>query len=504
MTTPPLPQVREGDVLAGRYRIGALIGVGGYGQVYRATQLPLGREVAIKVVNENDRELFARFEREATIARKLEHPNTVRVLDYGTTPDGFPFIALELLRGSSVHELLGAWGSLDADVALEVTAQVLKSLAEAHALGIVHRDIKPENVFVTSHVGEPVFVKLLDFGIAKEIRSTEKQLTVNGEAVGTPNYMSPEQVMGMATDGRSDLYAVGLMLAEMVTGNTVFEGGPKTLIHAQLGQAPVPLEAAVRGSIVGPIVERAVQRRPRERYQSAEEMLVEVEAALLRARRDRISSPEADRTESVPESVEPSPKLAPPTRVVEPTLQPAAQRGFAPIIQQPPIPSAVFVALFVGGAIIVLLMAVVAILWMRPPQRDDRRPPEDEDAVPRKRADKSPRNVLDPRAKALKTKSISAIRRAVIAAGYEITVDGPPENGNVAHTLVVQKLPCVGPIVMMDLGDAETLQRTAKSTLATGAGVLVDGTTMVMVSINSAHASPDLECTRAVTRLLGD
>jgi eukaryotic-like serine/threonine-protein kinase len=161
----------------------------------RATQLPLGREVAIKIVNARDSELAARFVREAAIIRTLEHPNTVRVLDIGTTPEGDPFLVLELLRGQDLDQLLGQQGCVSLEVALDITAQVLKSLAEAHEKGIVHRDIKPGNVFITSHFGEPLFVKVLDFGIAKQLRSGEK-LTALGETLGTPSYMAPEQAMG--------------------------------------------------------------------------------------------------------------------------------------------------------------------------------------------------------------------------------------------------------------------------------------------------------------------
>ena len=526
---PPVdPAVREGEVLAGRYRIGALIGAGGYGRVYKAVQLPLGREIAIKIVLADDRDLVARFAREAAIAQRLEHPNTVRVLDAGVTADGLPFLALELLRGSSVHDLLNAHGPLDIDTALEVTAQVLKSLAEAHEKGIVHRDIKPENVFVTSHFGEPVFVKVLDFGIAKEMKSTGQQLTVNGEAVGTPNYMPPEQVMGMPTDGRTDLYAVGLLLAEMVTGNTVFEGGQHTLLRAQLGASPVPLEESVRGSAVGPIVERAVQRRPTERYQSAGDMLSAVEV-LLGDRRAR-SRAQAAPPHPLPAAA--SPPTGTPTAsdvvVTRPVLQSLPPRprppgpGFAgpslaePGFAAPTVPlqrgrapaSKLLVALIVVGAVIGALatLAVIIVVSSNGVQSRSETTSTDEQPTTKLRHDapvpSSVRQQLDPRVKPLKTVSLDEIRRALRGGGYSITVDDLQGTNEFAHTFVAQQLPCVGTVIRMALDDPETMHRTVDANLADGAIVLVDGSTMVSVTIHTGKQWRDPECTRDVARLL--
>ncbi len=273
------PVLRIGDLLEGRYRIEQQIGEGGHGTIFRATQLPLGREVAIKVVTVVDAELLARFAREAEIAQRLEHPNTIRILDFGKTPSGSPYLALELLRGQTLHELLCAQGGQSAAAALTVIEQVLKSLAEAHQKGVVHRDIKPENVFISAQVGEPLFVKVLDFGIAKQM-SDKPGLTAVGDAIGTPSYMAPEQVMGMPVDARTDIYAVGLLLAEIVTGRTVFEqGGNMTIMRVQLSREEVALSAVVRSSVVGPIVERAVRKMPKERYQSALEMIEAVRQA---------------------------------------------------------------------------------------------------------------------------------------------------------------------------------------------------------------------------------
>jgi len=283
-------------VLVGRYRIEQLIGAGSYGAVYRAVQLPLGREVAIKVVCTRYDDGVARFEREAAIAQRLEHPHTVRVYDHGTTPSGLPFLVLELLRGRSLERVIAEEGPRSADSALQITAQILKSLMEAHALGIIHRDIKPANVFITSHPGEPTFVKLLDFGLAKELtaRSGSKPqaaLTRVGEVMGTPSYMSPEQVTGSALSASCDLYAVGLVLVEMLSAKTLFDG-PSVLAIAMAQASPKPaqLPPEVVGSLAEPVVRRAIEKRADKRYATAAEMLADVERALRPRMKTKSSS----------------------------------------------------------------------------------------------------------------------------------------------------------------------------------------------------------------------
>jgi serine/threonine-protein kinase len=284
----------QGAILAGRYRLEELLGEGGFGVVYRATQMPLGRAVAVKLMQPSFSDDGARFAQEAALAQRLEHPNTVRILDFGVLPDGRPFIVWELLRGQTVAELLTRSGPLPDAIARHVAAQVLKSLMEAHALGIVHRDIKPANVFVAAHPGEPYFVKVLDFGIAKDLGkkgpadpaartlaewSTNASDTRGSQLMGTPRYMAPEQAMGEPVGADTDVYAVGLLLAEMLTGEPVWGGEDgMAILMATASPAPVPLSERVQASPLGTVVERATRKRRHERFATAGAMLAELEA----------------------------------------------------------------------------------------------------------------------------------------------------------------------------------------------------------------------------------
>ena len=270
----------EGDILEGRYRLNELLGEGGFGAVYKATQLNIDREVAIKLVlpqlvaMENGLE---RFEREAKVAKRLEHPNTVRMYDYGHTPDGVPYIAWELLRGKELGEALKTEGPMSPERVVRIISQSLKALMEAHSMGIVHRDIKPANIFLSTFSGEEDYVKVLDFGIAKALDATEdaggKNLTMAGQIIGTPAYMSPEQVKGENVGPPSDLYSLGLLMVEMLTGSVLYGGTGLAICAAHLSPNPTPLPPEVQMSPLGPIIARATDKNPDTRYGSAEEML---------------------------------------------------------------------------------------------------------------------------------------------------------------------------------------------------------------------------------------
>ena len=272
----------EGQIVAGRYRIEALIGQGGFGAVYRATQVNLGRTVALKVVlpellSQDDG--LARFRREAQLAQRLTHPNTVRIYDSGESEGGAPFIVWEYLEGRSLDAALREEGALAPARVARIAAQILKSLMEAHGLGILHRDIKPANVFLARVPGEVDFVKVLDFGIAKSTRSgTLAQLTQAGQTVGTPSYMAPEQVLGDEVSCASDLYALGLLMAEALSGRRVYDSpsGVEVCMQ-QISEQPVPLPEAALRSALGPVIARATQKKPAMRYASAGEMLADLE-----------------------------------------------------------------------------------------------------------------------------------------------------------------------------------------------------------------------------------
>src|SRR5688572_23444445 len=203
------PGLGPGAVVAGRYRVEELVGRGGFGMVFRATQLNLGRAVALKMLLP---ELLVgksleRFYREAQLAQRLEHPNCIRVYDVGDA-DGYPYIACEFLRGRPLDELLHEQGPQPVPRVARIGIQVLKALMEAHSLGIVHRDIKPSNIMLCDYAGEPDFVKVLDFGIAKQLSETDAPaITAFGGLVGTPAYMAPEQVKTGVVGPGTDLYA---------------------------------------------------------------------------------------------------------------------------------------------------------------------------------------------------------------------------------------------------------------------------------------------------------
>ncbi len=285
----------QGAILAGRYRLEELLGQGGFGVVYRATQIPLGRSVAVKLMQPSLGDDGSRFAQEASLAQRLEHPNTVRILDFGVLPDGRPFIVWELLRGQTVAELLHREGPLPEAIARRIASQVLKSLMEAHALGIVHRDIKPANVFVAAHPGEPYFVKVLDFGIAKDLAgkgpadpaartlaewsSRPGTDTRGSQLMGTPRYMAPEQVDGAPVGADTDVYAVGLLLAEMLTAQPVWGGEDgMAILMATASPSPVPLPERAKASPLGAVIERATRKRRHERFATAGAMLAELEA----------------------------------------------------------------------------------------------------------------------------------------------------------------------------------------------------------------------------------
>ncbi|MFL5306529.1 MAG: protein kinase domain-containing protein [Polyangia bacterium] len=262
----PLTDPFVGQVVGERYRIVSRIGIGGMGAVYRAEHTMMRRDLAIKVLlpELSGKEEFARrFEREAESASRLDHPNIITVTDFGRTAEGSLFLAMELLSGTSLSAAI-AGGPMPVPRALGIVRQMLRALEHAHAAGVVHRDLKPENVMLIERDGQTDVVKILDFGIAKV---TEPQnggpgreaLTQAGVIFGTPEYLSPEQALGEAVDGRADIYAAGVILYEMLAGRRPFESDDKVkiismhLAHAPPRmrdvnpnvQLPLPLEQAV-------------------------------------------------------------------------------------------------------------------------------------------------------------------------------------------------------------------------------------------------------------------
>ena len=242
----PLQSALIGREIAGRFRILAKLGEGGMGAVYRGEQISLKRAVAVKVLRpelSQNQMLLRRFSAEAEAVAKLDHPSTVKVYDFGQDTDGSLFIAMEYIEGGSLRDAMRA-GALPGPRALAIALQVSASLADAHAQRIVHRDLKPDNVMLQDKGRARDIVRVLDFGIAKlrdDSRATQQAMTQAGDMLGTPQYMAPEQIRGDAIDGRTDVYALGCLIYEMVTGRLPFEGSSvMAILTKHLTDTPMP------------------------------------------------------------------------------------------------------------------------------------------------------------------------------------------------------------------------------------------------------------------------
>jgi len=242
---PGEPEDLSGQVVDGRYKVMRLLGEGGMGAVYEAEHMEIGRHMAIKIMHaaySSHPETMARFRQEARSATQIGHPNIVEVTDSGTTADGRLFFVMELLSGEDLAQVMTETRIVPARRALRITLQICKALHAAHEAGIVHRDLKPENVFLIEREGKGDFVKILDFGIAKNVELAKRgdsRLTHPGMAMGTPEYMAPEQAAGADIDRRIDIYATGAMLYEMLTGHLPHEGENLMQVLSRKASQPV-------------------------------------------------------------------------------------------------------------------------------------------------------------------------------------------------------------------------------------------------------------------------
>lgn len=305
-----------GTTLAGRYRIDGCVGMGAMGAVYSAVQEGLGRRVALKVLKRDlswGGDTVARFRREAHATSALMHPNTVRVFDFGATPEGLLYLVMELLEGELATARLFRTGALEVDEAVSIAQQVLRSVSEAHAKKIIHRDLKPDNIFLSRVEGQTTAtVKVLDFGIAKAVegdRAIDQFETLDGSVFGTPRYMSPEQAQGKALDARSDLYAVGIMLFEFITGTAPFVDDDAVIVMAKhIREAILPLRKAAPDrpipASLEAVVTRALEKDANRRFQSADEFEKALEACkpdIERAREHGVERPSlVDKLRDVP------------------------------------------------------------------------------------------------------------------------------------------------------------------------------------------------------------
>jgi serine/threonine-protein kinase len=384
------PDPLAGRVLDGKYELLARIGQGGMGSVYRARRVHIGDEVAVKLLHAqlvSDESLVERFRREARAAAQLHHPNVVTIHDFGEArgPEGFVYIVMELVRGTSLRELLRREGWLPAARAVSLMRDICAGVGAAHRRGIVHRDLKPDNVIVAppdeDHDSERV--KVVDFGIAKlRDMAAEGTLTQTGAVVGTPFYMSPEQCRGESLDPRSDVYSLSAMLFEMLAGSPPFTASNASgVIIKHVSEPPPPLPADLNvPSALREAVARALSKEPAARQQDAAEFARDMHAAAVLAARPAAPPKETlFPTDAPPARVVPAPRAV--TPAPPPTRRPAAEqdpRGVRPAAPPPPQEpprrrgsrASLVVGVLVGGLIVLAVFAVAGLVYFNRSRRE--------------------------------------------------------------------------------------------------------------------------------------
>jgi serine/threonine-protein kinase len=345
-----------GSVIADRYHVVRQLGEGGMGRVYLAEHVKMGRLSAVKVMSRRivtDADAISRFNREAANASRISHPNVAAVYDFGETPEGLIYLAMEYVDGEPLTEVLAREHALPPERAAEIVRQTGEALSAAHDLGIVHRDLKPDNIMLARDRDGGDIVKVVDFGIAKAAGVDAQKVTRTGLVIGTPEYMSPEQIAGDPLDGRSDVYSLGLVACTLFTGRLPFlSRTAQESVIMRLTDPPKTL-AELRGEVSWPavvqeVMDRALQRDAAHRFGSAREF--------GRALRDAVAG--------LPVSLPPLPESAaredvriPPTRVTE-----AVRAGSAPsarsLRERMPmfaVAAALVVAVAVAGAVLALV-----------------------------------------------------------------------------------------------------------------------------------------------------
>ena len=330
-----------GSIIADRYHVLKKLGEGGMGTVYLAEHVKMGRKSAVKVMNPgmvNDADAISRFNREAANASKISHTNVAAVYDFGETPDGLIYLAMEFVEGEPLTQLIERSGGLPPRAAADIAAQTAEALAAAHDMGIVHRDLKPDNIMIARNRDGSPCVKVVDFGIAKAGEGAAQKVTKTGLVVGTPEYMSPEQLAGDKLDGRSDIYSLALVTFNMLTGKLPFPAEtvqeamimrltdrPKSLAEMRPGVAwPAEVQAAL---------DRALSRDAAGRYAVATDFARDLSRAIAAMPATQATAAVSDRTEvftSVPPTnvspARPTPPVPEATRVA-PAARPGGRSG---------------------------------------------------------------------------------------------------------------------------------------------------------------------------------
>jgi serine/threonine-protein kinase len=325
--------MKVGQLVAGRYELEELVGVGGMSSVYRAHDRVLERSVALKILHEHhgaDAEYVERFRREAQAIARLSHPNIVTVIDRGED-GGRQYIVFEHIDGENLKQLVERTGPLPVGHALELAHQAARGLAFAHEVGIVHRDVKPHNVLVD----QDGVAKVTDFGIARSLEQ-EDTLTQAGTMLGTSDYIAPEQVGGRRADERSDQYSLGVLLYELLTGAVPFPGDSFMAVAMRHVNDPVPSVRSRRPDVsprVEEILARAMAKRPEDRFPTMEALIAALEAALAEDERpDSPPTPALESTQSLPAYQPPSTPRAPRPRSALPLLLVLAAAAAAGIL----------------------------------------------------------------------------------------------------------------------------------------------------------------------------
>ncbi|HEY1087018.1 MAG TPA: FHA domain-containing serine/threonine-protein kinase, partial [Archangium sp.] len=272
----------QGELIDGRYRVLARLAQGGMGEVFKVEHVELGKTLALKVMLpdlSDNPEFVNRFKLEAVAASRIGHPNIIDITDFGKTALGRFYFVMEFLDGKTLADILEQEGPLGPARVAELCGQVARALGAAHEQNIVHRDLKPENVIVLQRPGEPERVKVLDFGVARvQVGDKSVGKTMAGIVVGTPQYMSPEQAQGFHVDARSDVYALGLILQELLTNVPAFHGEtPAQVMVKQVAEAPAPLPPSVPEAWRD-LIGRMLQKNPAHRPQSMKEVVSALEA----------------------------------------------------------------------------------------------------------------------------------------------------------------------------------------------------------------------------------